>query len=465
MTGHQLDAASTAVASQKVTLDHLRGLFDQIDIDLNEVFARESRVSDGLQTTGAEMEALRAQLLALGITPRAEPRSIDTPADRSAGAEGHSRYAVPSVDAGQNFDQIARSAATHLEGLDIDLSRDPLQQVLPDSQIAASLHAFTREHGDVDWNSTDWTVVMAAGLIASLLDVVLVRIPQDTAFLGAKQSGSPLTAWLKDKDRATAIHSSYFRQFEKLAKVPYDAPTSAATGGLVAGMRPVTHRLQSFGHDPVLGFIVGIADIMHGTGTYLDKSGNIVQVAVGGDPVDLISALITQVRHVLSDVYTPAGLPAPLFSMLQLGTVDSPFALGASGAKVPWTDVSRYMYTHGYDLRHCFAMGIVPGTIEAVIRGYWLLDSYAKGGDAAQRKREALKLRSMLLLGHSLATSGTLIKTGALFGMNPLALNYPQILAMAPASIAWIRESAAREKRISKALDATWRELTEKSAV
>ncbi|GAA2216720.1 hypothetical protein ACFY2R_28805 [Micromonospora olivasterospora] len=238
--------------------------------------------------------------------------------------------------------------------------------------------------------------------------------------------------------------------------MPYDASTTKATGGLVSGMRPAIHRLQSLGHDPALGFLYGVADLMHGTGTYIDKAGKLVQVATDHDPVGLITALITQVRHLLSDVYTPAGLQPPFFSLLQLGQVNSPFALVPSGVKVPWTDVARYMYTNGYDLRHFLTMGITPAVVSAIIRGYWLLKSYATGGTATQRKLEHAKLTSMLLLGHTIATSGTLFKTGLLFGMNPAALNYNQILAMAPATIAWFKEAIARDHRINQALEKEW---------
>lgn len=35
----------------------------------------------------------------------------------------------------------------------------------------------------------------------------------------------------------------------------------------------------------------------------------------------------------------------------------------ACAVKVPWTDVARYMYTNGYDLRHFFTLGITPGVV------------------------------------------------------------------------------------------------------
>jgi hypothetical protein len=464
VSGDQLSAAAAVVAYQAVTLTELRGLFDQVEFDLKDVLERELRVSDTLDSVKSEFDAVRASLQAMGVLVPAQESQSSAVATVSVEAPSYRRYAVPIVPAEGDFDQLVRLAEARLDLLGIDLTRDPLQQVLPSGQIARSLRSYAEEHGDISWDKTDWTVVLVAGALATLLDVILVRIPQDSTFGGKEYPGSPLTKWLQDKDRAQDIHARFFKRFEKLARVPYDASTTWATGGRVSGMSSYTHRLQSLGHDPALGFLYGVADLMHATGTYIDKAGQLVQIpATDYDPVDLITALITQVRHLLSDVYTPAGLQPPLFSLLQLGQVGSPFALDPSGVKVPWTDVARYMYKNGYDLRHFFTMGTTPGVVSAIIRGYWLLKSYATGGTAAQRKLEHAKLASMLLLGHSIATSGTLLKTGLVFGMNPAALNYNQILAMAPATIAWFKEAIARDHRIDETLEKEWELLLTES--
>lgn len=288
-------------------------------------------------------------------------------------------------------------------------------------------------------------------------------IPEDTTFLDRKYAGSPLTKWLKDKDRAAGIHERFFERYEAMAKVPYYVATTAGTGGQVPGMRPAIHRLQSIGHDPLAGLVAGVADLMHGVGTYVDKSGNIVRVASSVEPMRLIQAMLTQVRHILSDFYTPAGVPPPLFSLLQVGQIGSPFVLGSSGVKVPWTDVARYMYVHGYDLRHFFVSGIVPATVTAIISGYWLLDGLSRRGLDADWTRDRAKLTSMLLVGHTIATSGNLVKTGLLFGMNPLALNWARLLAMAPVTVACIAETSARDKRIRRGLDKEWERLLTES--
>ena len=110
-------------------------------------------------------------------------------------------------------------------------------------------------------------------------------------------------------------------------------------------------------------------------------------------------------------------------------------------------------------------MGISPAVVSLVIRGYWLLNSYANGETSEQRNREHAELNSMLLMGHAIATSGTLLKTRVIYGMNPLALNYSQILTMTPATISWFKEAPARDHRISQALDEEWQVLSESERV
>jgi len=62
----------------------------------------------------------------------------------------------------------------------------------------------------------------------------------------------------------------------------------------------------------------------------------------------------------------------------------------------------------------------------------------------------------MLLLAHTIAASGNLLKTGAIFGMNPLALNWAQMLRLFPVTMAWVRESLKRDRAIRSALDEEW---------
>ena len=170
-------------------------------------------------------------------------------------------------------------------------------------------------------------------------------------------------------------------------------------------------------------------------------------------PEGLIAAFLKVFLHLLSDVFTSAGIPPPFFTLLQLVKTKSPFVLGPSGEKVTWTNVARYMYSHGYDLRHFATMGIVPASVEMIVRGWWLCKSFESNGEIAPAKA---KLTSMLMLAHLIATSGNLLKTGVIFGMNPLALNWAQMLALPPVTLAWIIEALKRNRSIRVRLDEEW---------
>ena len=61
-----------------------------------------------------------------------------------------------------------------------------------------------------------------------------------------------------------------------------------------------------------------------------------------------------------------------------------------------------------------------------------LCRSFESNGEIAPTKA---KLTSMLMFSHLIATSGNLLKTGVIFGMNPLALNWAQLLAVP--SVTW----------------------------
>ncbi len=171
------------------------------------------------------------------------------------------------------------------------------------------------------------------------------------------------------------------------------------------------------------------------------------------DPEGLIIAFLKVFLHLLSDLCTSAGIQPPFFTLLQLIKTKSPFVLGPSGEKVSWTNVARYMYRHGYDLRHFATMGLVPATVETIIRGWRLCRSF-ENRDEAELAR--VKMTSMLLLGHAIAASGNLLKTGAIYGMNPLALNWAEMLALFPVMMSWMRESLKRERVIRDKLDKEW---------
>lgn len=431
-------------AYQRLRLREIRGLYEELDPTLDHYLGVERGISTEIGTLDREFDEIRRNLLSLGANPPERETARRFPNLTALGTPAQGDTGTERPD---DFQELVKQAEVYLAEAGLDLNKDPLLQVLDSSEVAEIERRYKSDFGDVSWDKSDYAIVILAGFVATLLDVLVVRIPMDGAFLGKMQKGSPLTKWLREN--SAAVHEDYLERFEKVAKVPYDL----SVGDAVDGLRPKVHRLMSPGHDPVLGFIFGVIDIMSGTGTYIDKNGDLIRLATSMSPESLTTAFLKVFLHLLSDVGTRAGIQPPFFTLLQLVKAKSPFVLGPSGQKVSWTDVARYMYAHGYDLRHFATMGIVPASVEMIVRGWWLCKSYENGEKPELAKA---RLTSMLMLAHTMAASGNLIKTGVIFGMNPLALNWAQMLALFPVTLAWVRESLKRDRAIRSNLDAEW---------
>lgn len=442
------DSASATVAYQRVRLEEIRDLYQELDLDLDHYLNVELEVSKRLDSAEEDASEIREMFSSLGVD-LSDIESDEGPGNtvslRTPRGKEYRKIELGNAD---DFRGLAEEAEAYLAKAGVDLEKDPLLQVMGSTEATGTIVAYREKYGDISWDRSDYLIVTFAGFAATLLDIFLVRIPGDTNFQGKMQQGSPLTKWLKEHSKE--VHERILERFEDKARVPYDDVRHQE----VPGMRPGTHRSQSFGHDPILGFIFGVIDILGNTGTYIDKYGDLIRVEKAPtDPVSLTAAFLKVFFHLLSDVCTSAGIQPPFFTLLQLIKTKSPFVLGPSGERVSWTDVARYMYVHGYDLRHFATMGIVPATVEMVIRGWRLCESYEKEESPELTKA---KTASMLMLGHTIAVSGNLIKTGAVYGMNPLALNWAQALWMFPVTVSWLGESVKRDQRIRAKLDAEW---------
>ena len=58
--------------------------------------------------------------------------------------------------------------------------------------------------------------------------------------------------------------------------VPFDASTSNGLAVPIRGLGPRTHRMQSLGHDPFLGWLFGVRDVLMGKFTAIGSDGQIV---------------------------------------------------------------------------------------------------------------------------------------------------------------------------------------------
>ncbi len=278
----------------------------------------------------------------------------------------------------------------------------------------------------------DIAISASAGLLGAAVDLLLVGIPQKTPD-GLK--GGTLANYIRD----------WFNQkfpeeeMEKLAaskasKVPYDAQDNRNTAVWVEGLSSYYHRLLSLGHDPLLGLIFGVADILTGRMTTIDKTGKIVSQVMenyaGRKESHIFAAIAKQIFHFKSDITTSMGLPAPLMGLFNLLQFRS---IGEEEQTI--AEIVQGMYYEGYDFIHFCTLSIPVMIVEVVTRIGYGIKRIKEGHSIKEsipfslNREKHPKLATMLFIGHSAATA---VNAGKVyFTKNPMAINYPQWLAFA----------------------------------
>jgi hypothetical protein len=367
------------------------------------------------EQTQADLDELDAKL------SRLSPGAAESPARRSVRRPD----AAPRPAAPLSWPQLRAQAETRLRERGVDPADCDLDSLL-DPKEAERIER--RALGGFELTCTldryDLLAAVAAGVVATAVDALVVRVPKDIRWENDQQRGSWLTGWLRDQ----SIESDNW--LAKIAKVPYDA-FKDKDGNPIPGMGPLTHRVQTFGHDPLIGLIVGTVDIMRGTVTGVSPKGLFVHDTNVDAVTNPFEALMLQVMHMFSDLPTRSGLPVPGWALISTIT-------GVDYKDRSVSEWSRLMYLRGYDSWHFMTMATVPATVHLLLRAYWALRQeldpvYAtqvaiETGPTGDAVSGHPRFDSLLLAGHAVAAGGNIAKLAA-HGGNPVALNYNQWLA------------------------------------
>ena len=293
----------------------------------------------------------------------------------------------------------------------------------------------------------DIVAAVAAGVTAAMLDYLVVAVPNKASLTKALRSLS------QDSDN----------WLSSLAKVPYDRVAEVD----LSGFYPQSHRVQTFGHDPLLGWVYGTMDILRGSLTGVSRDGVVKSLDVGASPTSSVAvALALQAMHLVSDIVTPAGLPLPGWTALL--TVDKSIL----GSEHTVAELSRWMYLRGYDTWHLPALAAPLLGSEAVLRGYLglrqLLDEeYREELDLeralvnSDRVADLPRYEVMALIARGIAAAGNAGRF-ALSGANPLTLNFPLWMAFAKSLLASLNRATPASSMVDAAkmnrliLDAGW---------
>lgn len=282
---------------------------------------------------------------------------------------------------------------------------------------------------EANLDSYDVWMIAVAALVGVLVDWLLVNVPRGAGLLGRKaRPGGVLTRWFK------SFEVPDDNWLAKRFKTAYD--------GRISGVDHGSHRLRTFGHDPFIGLVVGVFDIMRGGMTYIDKAGVIRMASNGAKAVENpLAAVIYHLGHILSDAFTPRGLPPPGWELLlKLQSMPTPFGDRSVA------DIAKIMYRDGYDFRHFLAMGTVPAAIEGVLHAYFALRSYCDpefkdgldrqidlAGGKGRANSEKYLTMSLLANASTAALNGIRVSV-----QGPLGFNYPQWLNFSRQLLKWL---------------------------
>lgn len=400
--------------------------------------------------TDAEIEIMEAKLRELGIDPK-DIKSINNPRTPKK------LVVYPS------WDNLCAEAEASVG------NNCELESIFSDSEIKSNERAIVQLKAEYNQihklDKSDIAISALAGIVGAAVDILLVGIPKKGP---EGLEAAPLSDYIRKKfDEVFPEAEMQKLANSKESKVPFDAQDNRNTTVYVEGLSAYYHRLLSLGHDPLLGFAVGVFDILTGRMTTIDKTGKIVSQVMDNyterKESDIFAALAKQLYHFKSDVTTSMGLPAPLmglFNLLQFGNI------GEYEQTV--AEIVQGMYYEGYDFIHFCSMSIPVMITEVIVRMGYAIKRIKEGNKVVDsipfslNREKHPKLATMLFIAHSGATA---INAGKVyFTKNPMAINYPQWIAFAKYSykqLKWVivEKPSAREAFISGKLDESWKEI------
>ena len=395
---------------------------------------------------------------------------------------------IETIDEVDDWDTYIQRVEEYADKYNVDLESDPYRQLLTPEQYKNIIDEYHLKFGKVEWCAADYAVVGLSVLTAVLTDYFLVAVPPvntkngiiDSAYLtkfkkdNPTMQSSPITKFLleqknkvmnakKGDNKVLRMLKIYQGKLEQFAKVPFDPATSEHEPLLKGlGITPKDHRIKSLGHDPLFGIIFGVRDIMTGKMTLIDNDSNrlsLYRSNFNNIETNPIKALIKWICHIISDIPTTKGVPIPGLTLLRAINMQTPFKLGPKGEEVSLNYLITWMYKNGYTLDHFITMSIVPMIIELFIGTYYTVSNFELLHKMEDYKRkEDVKLQSMLALAHTLTMGGNIAKM-AFMAWNPTAFNLAECLQMVRTWMKLYQAEKTRDLKINKTLYLGWEEL------
>lgn len=248
---------------------------------------------------------------------------------------------------------------------------------------------------DISFDRYDAMFAGMSGLIAGIIDVFFVGIPQtgnltklaDNVVDELIKKAAKLSGWNPKSGQEDNVASA-IGYFERNFKVNYDHRSSADVNGAFK-MATINHHIKSLGHSPdPIGLFFSILDQFTNTASFI-SDGKLIRIDTSDSGTrlqgnnfisKLFSGFVNWFGHLLSDVAGSSGsrgnagrgsgIPIPFMNLFQLINVGE-FQVGKH-----LNDIATVMvkvFQEGYDFRHGIAMAIPVLFNELMIRAFFVI--------------------------------------------------------------------------------------------
>ncbi len=397
-----------------------------------DVLAHQRSSVDKLNQDYADLDAsisdLEAQVEKYRLAQEIDDSSLENLSADQAGKDPCSRgvFQNSAAQGSDSFDDLLKKA--HRAGFADSILADIATQEEIDETVRLLNSYYSEYSGQYTLDQEDYAVAGIIGVMAALMDYFLVTVTSGSSVTSGSLKTGVENFWNK------MLSPEKIKDLEKKYKVTYDiSRNTSAVSQEILGLCPLYHRYQSLGHDPILGFVFGTADLMKGTAMIIDGSGRLVIQSVSGtEGISFVEAVITVFGHFLSDVgkKSPGGkilsVPAPLMPLLQLIQAGS---ISYNGKNYNIGDLSKKMYGDGYNFNHFVGMSIPVALIEILTKLTFTIREVFIKGNSFESVKNNPKLTVMLCIA-----SGVLFAENAgklIITKNPFAINYPAWISMA----------------------------------
>lgn len=329
---------------------------------------RTTEIANSHSSIGSDLDLIKEQLAALGaIEVSQSPEFLAKKDDylRAMSCE----CSLDKVNLTDIY-QEARSRYQEPMALSEILTVNDWKDV--DDKLDRRITDFNTRYGLDKW---DYAIAGSCGLFAAMLDLLCVKAPPKPTVKWNQEVDGIFNEWVQKAfnkvlppDLSDALSKGN----------PIGAPDSSIMTDLIGApakvLNPINHRLRSLAHDPILGFLFGVWDMMNGTCTVVTngeiRSFSSTKGSTDGNVFQLFGRMF---GHLLSDVNAPSangnrgmGLPAPFMGVLRMFE-GIPLGDSNFGKQIEW------MYVKGYDFRQ-FVVSSIPMTImEVLLRAFYVI--------------------------------------------------------------------------------------------